>query len=288
VRTASRHDHPDLFWAACGAGRGLGVVTSFEFGLHPLGPDVALAQIAYHRADAPAVLRAWRDLTLTAPDAVTSLAVLWVVPNDPRLPDVLHDQPICLVGACYAGDPADAEAVLKPYRSLASPLRDMSGIYPYAVMQSAFDWFFPDNGRYYWKSHFFGHLGDDAIDSVINGEHTRVNNDSLVAVRHLGGAIARVSPNESAYAHREADYNVSVDGVWTHAADDGRVIDWVRSTWGALRVHATGGVYMNFAGFEDDDDVSPASWLGANAQRVERVRAAYDPDGLFSRAAERP
>src|SRR5262249_42263355 len=135
VRTASPHDHPDLFWAVRGAGRGLGVVTSFEFDLHPLGPEVALAQVAYRRADASSVFRAWRDLCERAPESVTSKLGLWVVPAHPRLPEPLHDQPGCVLAALYAGDPRDAAAVLDPYRSLAPPLLDMSGTYPYVLAQ---------------------------------------------------------------------------------------------------------------------------------------------------------
>ncbi len=130
VRTASRQDHPDLFWAACGAGRGLGVVTSFEFGLHPLGPDVAVAQVAYDIADAPAVLRGWRELTANAPNSVTTKAVTWIVPSHPHLPAELHDRNVVLVVALHAGGADEGSDLVAPFRALATPLLDMSGTYP--------------------------------------------------------------------------------------------------------------------------------------------------------------
>jgi FAD/FMN-containing dehydrogenase len=288
VRTASRHEHPDLFWAARGAGRGLGVVTSFEFDLHPLGPDVAVAQVAYDIADAPTVLRAWRDLSAAAPNTVTSKAVTWVVPNHPQLPAELHDRNVVLVVALHAGDPDEGSDVVAPFRALAAPLLDMSGTYPYAFVQSAFDFVLPDGDRYYWKSHFLDALSDDAIDAVMASEHARANPSSFVVLRALGGAIDDVGPDESAFAHRAARFNVSVDGMWTDPADDDRVIDWVRRTWRALEPFANGGVYLNFAGFADDDDTTPAATLGADWARIERVRTDYDPDGLFADAARQP
>jgi FAD/FMN-containing dehydrogenase len=288
VRTASRHAHPDLFWAAKGAGRGLGVVTSFEFDLHPLGPDVAIAQVAYSIDDAVDVLRAWRDLSASAPNAITSKAVTWVVPAHPHLPPELHDRNVVLVVALYAGDPADSADALAPYRALAAPVLDISGTYPYAAAQSAFDFVLPEGDRYYWKSHFLDELTDDAIDTIVASEHDRANGSSFIVLRALGGTISDVGPDESAFAHRAARFNVSVDGAWTDPADDTRVIDWVRRSWRALQPFANGGVYLNFAGFADDGDVTPASTLGSQWARVEQVRADYDPDGLFAELAQQP
>jgi FAD/FMN-containing dehydrogenase len=146
----------------------------------------------------------------------------------------------------------------------------------------------PEGDRYYWKSHFLDELTDDAIDTILAMEHQRVNPGSFVVIRTLGGAISDVGPDESAFAHRAARFNASVDGTWTDPADDDHVIDWVRRSWRALEPFANGGVYLNFAGFADDDDTTPASTLGANWAQVERVRTDYDPDGLFADAAQQP
>jgi FAD/FMN-containing dehydrogenase len=288
VRTASPEQHADLFWAAKGGGRGLGVVTTFEFDLHPLGPDVTAATVAYADADASTVLRAWRDLALDAPDVISPEVNLWTVPPDPSLPAELHGRPIVLVAALYAGDPADADATLRPYRELAEPLVDMTETMPYAVLQSAFDAIVPDGNRYFFKSHFTDDLTDEAIDALITVGRARPNPDSIVIVRTMGGAIARVSPDDSAYPHRAARFNISLDGLWSDPADDAAVIGWSRQSWDALRPYANGGVYVNFAGFEGETDVNPAATFGGSVDRLEAVRADYDPDGLFTGAAARP
>src|SRR4051812_5386521 len=285
VRTASPHEHPDLFWAARGGGRGLGVVTSFEFGLRPLGPDVAVAQVAYAVEDAEVMLRRFRDLALDAPDSISPKAVLWTIPAIPQLPAEVHGRHVVLAVAVYAGDPAEAEPVLAPYRALAEPVLDMSGTMPYAAVQSAFDFFFPDGGRYYFKSHFLDEWSDEAIALTIERAQERPNEDSFVVIRTLGGAIGRVSADESAYAHRAARFNLSIDCVWDDAASDDEMIGWARRTWSALEPYANGGVYLNFSGFDDDPDVSATNTFGPSLARLERVRAEYDPSGLFDAAA---
>jgi FAD/FMN-containing dehydrogenase len=287
VRTASRHDHPDLFWAARGAGRGLGVVTSFEFELHPLGPDVAVAQVAYAYDDAQAVLRAWRDLALAAPETVSPEAGFWSLPADPELPTELHGAKILLVSVAYVGDPADADAVLAPFRTLATPLIDMSATMPYVAVQSASDPIVPDGGRYYFKSHFMDELTDDAIAAMTTCDAARPTGETLIILRTLGGAIDRVPADESAYPHRGARFNLSIDGIWSDLADDAATIGWVRHTWNTMRPFANGGVYLNFAGFDDEADITTEALLGPNTARLEKVRADYDPDGLFSQAAAR-
>jgi FAD/FMN-containing dehydrogenase len=287
VRTASRHDHPDLFWAARVGGRGLGVVTSFEFELHQLGPDVAAVQVAYAYADAEAGLRGWRDLALAAPDTVSPQAVLWALPADPSLPEQLRGAKILLVAAVYAGDPADAEAVLAPFRTLAAPTIDMSATMPDAAVQSAFDSMVPEGGRHYFKSQFMEDLTDDAIATVMTCDVTRPNNESLVAIRTLGGAIDRVGPDDSAYAHRDARFSLSVDGIWSDPADDEAVIGWVRHTWETMRRVANGGVDVDFVGFEGELDIPTQAVLDPNVAQLDKIRSDYDPHGLFSEGTAR-
>ncbi len=288
VRTASAQQHPDLFWAARGGGRGLGVVTSFEFDLHPLGPDVTVAQVVYAIEDGEQCLAAFRDLAAAAPDAISPQAALWTIPAIDALPAELHRRRVLLVSAMYAGDPADAPPVLDPYRRLATPIGDLTVTAPYADLQSAFDFFFPDGGRYYFKSHFTDRLDDEAIGTIVELAIHRPNEDSFIVIRTLGGAIARVDPDESAYPHRHARFNISIDCVWSDSADDSRVVGWARGAWERLRPFSNGGVYLNFAGFEDESDVSTHATFGSNVARLERVRSAYDPDGLFEAASQRP
>ena len=288
VRTASPREHPELFWAARGGGRGLGVVTSFEFDLHPLGPQVASALVLYPYQEAGSLLRAWPQVTAKVPETVTPELALWSVPPDPAIPERLHGAKTVVVGGVYAGAPGDADAALAPLRRLAEPLADLSGTSPYLEVQRSLDAAFPDGGRYYMLSHFMDGLSDQAIQAVLYWDARRPTPQTLIVIRTLGGAIASVGAEDSAYAHRSARFNLSIDATWSDAVLDGTAIGWARSTWAAIRPFATGGVYVNFAGLGNETHGLRRAVLGANQQRLERIRGAYDPDGLFDAAAHRP
>ncbi len=287
VRTASRDEHADLFWAARGGGRGLGVVTSLEFALHPLGPEVAGALVLYPYEDAGAVLRAWRDVAREAPDTLVPEIGLWSIPPLPDVPEELHGTPVVFVAGVYIGNPVDADPVLAPLRQLGTPLADLSGTSTYVEAQSALDELFPDGGRYYWKSHFLDELTDELIDTVVELDSHRPTPESVVIIRTLGGAISRVADDATAYPHRSAAFNLSVDASWRDPALDDTAIGWARSTWDALAEFGTGGVYLNFAGLGEESAIRAAA-LGRNAARLDAIRRAYDPDGLFEAAAHRP
>jgi FAD/FMN-containing dehydrogenase len=287
VRTASRDDHADLFWAAQGGGRGLGVVTSFEFALHPLGPDVAGALVLYPYEDAGAVLRAFRDVAREAPETLVPEIGLWSIPPLPDVPEELHGKPVVFVSGVYIGNPVDADPVLAPLRQLGTPLADLSGTSTYVEAQSGFDELFPDGGRYYWKSHFLDELSDELIDTVVELDSHRPTPESVVYIRTLGGAISRVADDATAYPHRSAAFNLSVDASWRDPALDDTTIGWARSTWDALAEFSTGGVYLNFAGLGEEPALQAAT-LGSNAARLDAIRRTYDPDGLFEAAAFRP
>ncbi len=287
VRTASETSETDLLWAARGGGRGIGVVTSFEFDLHPLGPEVAVAQCVYPYDQLEPALRAWRDVAASAPETVSPEAMIWSVPPDPEIPDELHGEKVLFALGVFAGEPGDAAPVLDPLNALGTPVLDLGGTYSYAELQSSVDELIPDGGRYYFKSQFLDELSDEAIATIVACDEQRPTPESLIAIRTLGGAIDRVAHDESAYPHRGAAFNVSIDASWTDPADDERVIGWARSAWDALRPFATGGVYVNFAGFDTEADVSHEDIVGDSAARLERVRGQYDPDGLFAGAAGR-
>ncbi len=287
VRTASRDEHTDLFWAARGGGRGIGVVTSFEFDLHPVGPEVTSALVLYPYEDAAALLRAWRDVARAAPDTLAPEVALWSVPPAPDVPAELHGAAVVIVAGVYIGPPADAAPVLAPLRQLGTPIADMTSTTSYVESQSALDELFPDGDRHYWKSHFVDELTDELLDTIVDHDARRPSPESLVIIRTLGGAIARIGPDETAYPHRSASFNVSVDASWQDPGLDDTAIGWARSTWSALAPFATGGLYLNFAGLGDDSDLRAAA-LGHNEARHDRIRRTYDPDGLFGTAASLP
>ena len=288
VRTASRDEHRDLWWAARGGGRGLGVVTSFEFDLHPLGPDVAVAELLYPYEDGERLLKAWREVAAAAPETVAPEFGLWSVPPDPELPEELHGQRAVLVAGAYAGPPEESEAALAPLRRLGTPLVDLSGSVPYLHVQSELDELFAAGQRYYWKSHFLDELTDEAIRVLLACDAERPSPETLIVFRTLGGAIDRVSAEDSAYPHRGARFNLSLDGTWTDPTLDEAAIGWVRATWDAMKPFASGGVYVNFSGFAEEADELRGAVQGASLGRLEEVRRAYDPHGVFEAAARQP
>jgi FAD/FMN-containing dehydrogenase len=287
VRTASHDEHPDLFWAARGGGRGLGVVTSMAFDLHPLGPEVATALVLYPYGEAGSVMRAWREVAGQAPDTLAPEIGLWAIPPLPDVPEELHGERIVMVAGVYVGPPNAADPVLEPLKRLGTPVADLSGRSSYLESQSAMDGLFPDGGRYYWKSHFVDELTDELIDAMVANDADRPTPESVIFIRTLGGAVARIGADESAYPHRRARFNVSVDATWHEAALDATAIGWARSTWDALAGFATGGVYLNFAGLGEEDGLD-ATALGVNRSRLDEIRSRFDPAGLFAAAALRP
>lgn len=288
VRTASRDDHADLFWAARGGGRGIGAVTSFTFDLHPLGPDVASAMFIYPYDDAAQVIRAFADVAPTLPERVGPELVVITVPPAPDFPEALHGQRVVIVAGMYAGPADEGHEPLRPLGELGTPLGGEIADAPYLELQSTFDPLFPDGGRYYMKSHFMDDLSDDAIASLLRADASRPDAEVLIALRTMGGAVSRVSSDESAFAHRAAAFNLSIDPSWTDPSLDDRVISWAREAWDALQPHANGGVYLNFSGLDDDADALQAAIQGSTAGRLAEIRRSYDPDGIFEPAAQRP
>jgi hypothetical protein len=173
--------------------------------------------------------------------------MLWSVALDPEMPAELHGTKALFAIGVFADDPADASPVLDPFARLGEPMIDLSGAFPYADLQSAVYGMFPDGVRYYFKSHFLDELTDEAIATIVECDAERPTPQSLIAIRTLGGAIDRVSPEESAFPHRGARFNLSIDASWTDPSDADRVIGRVRASWEATRPFANGGVYLNFA-----------------------------------------
>ena len=222
------------------------------------------------------MLRAWRDVARRTPDTLAPEIALWSIPPLPDIPDELHGTPVVTVAGVYIGPPADAGPVLAPLRQLGTPLADMTATTPYVESQSALDDLFPDGGRYYWKSHFVDELTDELIDTLVEHDAHRPSPESVIIIRTLGGAIARVGDHETAYPHRSARFNVSVDASWHDPDLDDTAIDWARSTWNALAPFATGGVYLNFAGLGDDTNLRAAA-LGATRPASTRSAAPTTP-----------
>jgi FAD/FMN-containing dehydrogenase len=283
LRRAAPDEHSDLFWALRGGGGNFGVVTSFTFQLHPVGPEVAFAATFYPIEEAAEVMRGWRAYVEEAPDEVTSTCVTITFPANPEMPEAVHDRPVIIVGAVHAGGVEEGMEVLAPLRELGTPLFDMSGPTPFAGVQQGFDPLFPRGQlRAFWKSHYLNELSDAAIDVIAAKAQVRPGPMTLVNAFHMGGAIADVSEEDTAFAERSSPYMISIDGMWGDASEDEANVEWVRSTWRDIGEHANGAVYLNFTGLSGEGtDAGADSGYGRALRRLAEVKKAYDPDNVF-------
>ncbi len=276
---ASADSHPDLFWGIRGGGGNFGVVTSFDFKLHAVGPQVLAGLIVHPFSDAPGLLRQYRSLAAQAPDGLTVWVVLRKAPPLPFLPESVHGKEVLVFAMLYAGSIEAGEAAAKPFRALGKPIADVVGPHPYVGFQAAFDPLLTPGLRNYWKSHNFSELSDGAIDTIVNFVGRLPSPHSEVFIGQLGGAAGRVPASATAYPHRDAAFVMNVHTRWEQKADDARSIAWARELFGAMRPFATGGVYVNFMPEDEGDRVRAA--YGANYERLAALKQRYDPDNRF-------
>ncbi len=282
ILTASPTENPDLFWGVRGGGGNFGVVTSFEFRLHPVGPMVMLGAPMYPEEQAGEILRSWREFMAAAPDELSSMAAIWAVPPAPHLPPEIHGKPVVLLAGVYAGPVEEGERVVQPLRELGTPLADLSGPMPYTVLQRAFDPFFPKGELlYYVKSLNLDHFSDEAIEVLLSHAAQRPSPLTLVLIWHQGGAISRVGAEETAFGRRDAPFMLSIDSAWTDPRDTEKNISWSRALWSAMRPFSTGGLYLNFPGLGEEKEVLVRAAYGPNYDRLVALKNKYDPTNLF-------
>jgi FAD/FMN-containing dehydrogenase len=279
VVRASAAEHPDLFWALRGGGGNFGVVTRFEFRLHPVGPDVLSGLIVYPISDAKAVLRRYRDFMAKAPDELSVWVVLRKAPPLPFLPASAHGQGVVILALVYTGDAKAGEALIAPLRKFGTPLGEHIGVQPYAAWQQAFDPLLTPGARNYWKSHNFTELADGLLDTAIDYASRLPSPECEIFFGAIGGATTRAAPDATAYAHRDARYVMNVHGRWREPADDARGIARARDYFKASAPFASGGVYVNFLTAEEGDRVRAA--YGPSFDRLAKIKRTYDPDNLF-------
>jgi FAD/FMN-containing dehydrogenase len=280
VVRASADEHPELFWALRGGGGNFGVVTRFEFRLHPVGPDVLSGLIVYPISAAKSVLQQYREFVAKAPDDLAVWTVLRQAPPLPFLPEKVHGTGMLALALLYAGDPKQGEPLIEPLRKFGTPLGEHVGVQPYTAWQQAFDPLLTTGARNYWKSHNFSTLSDGLFDAVLDFIGRLPSPQCEIFLGALGGAANRPTPESTAYAHRDAEFVMNVHGRWDDPADDARCIGWARDFFNASAPFATGGVYVNFLTADETDRVSAA--YGSNYHRLAEVKRKYDPDNLFS------
>jgi FAD/FMN-containing dehydrogenase len=281
LRRASATENEDLFWAVRGAGSNFGVVTSFEFQAHPVGPMVMVAAVFYPLDEVKRLLPAWRDAVSAVPDEVSTIALCWSVPAHEPFPPELHGTPVFVVAAVYSGSVEDGERVVQPLRELGEPLIDLGGPWPWLGLQSGFDALFPKGELRYWKSSALSELSDAAIDDIADFAVRRPTPITDVVVWHHGGAMSRVGETDTAYAGRDAPFLVTAEASWTDPAQTDEAIAWARGLVDAMARHSTGGLYLNFPGLGEDQDALVRAGYGANYERLTELKALYDPSNLF-------
>jgi FAD/FMN-containing dehydrogenase len=268
-RSANATEHADLFWAIRGGGGNFGVVTSFEYRLYAVGP--VLAGVVFHPfAKAKEALQFYRDFSRATHAELTTYAVPMTSPDGDK---------VVAIGVCYDGSVAEGERLIAPVRRFGPPLADHIRPIPYTELQSMFDAALPPRRQYYVKAHFLREISDDAIDIVVDHFDRVPSPLSLLFFQQTGGAMQR---GHTAYAHRDALYNLILVAEWLYPRESASHIGWIRELWQAIRPYATGGVYVNDIGQEADDGAEQIrAAYGANYQRLSELKQRYDPTNLF-------
>lgn len=271
--------HADLFWATRGGGGNFGIVTSFEFKLHPVGPVVMSGPAVFPFEQARSVLQKYREFCASCAEELTVWAVMRDAPPLPFLAPEVHGTRVLILAALYNGPVADGEKALSSLRKLGQPIADGFGPHPFSGFQQAFDPLLTPGARNYWKSHNFTGLSDELIDTLVNYGSRLPSPQSEIFVAQVGGATNRVAPDATAYPHRDVEFVMNVHTRWDTADQDNVCVSWAREFYDATESFATGGVYVNFIS-EDEDRIQGA--YGANYDRLSKVKSKYDPDNFFS------
>ena len=278
VRTASATENADLFWALRGGGGNFGVVTSFEFQLHPI-KDVYVGLFFYELEHAGTLLRFYREFIQTAPEAYGAFPAFQVAPPLEFIPADRHGDTFCLAVVHWAGPLEEGENAMKPFRDLAPVVAEMVGPMPYPALNAAFDPIFPKGIRSYWKGNFVTELSDAAIEAHLAYGPQVPEVSATMHLYPINGACHRVGPTDTAFAYRDATYATVIVCAWEDPAVDAERIQWVRDYYEATAPHSEPGGYVNF--MADDDQTRIQDNYGGNYPRLRDVKRTYDPDNLF-------
>jgi FAD/FMN-containing dehydrogenase len=280
---ASANDHPDLFWALRGGGGNFGVVGSFRFTLHPVGPTVMAGPVFWAAEDTADVLRFYREFVTDAPDELGNIIRLGTIPPLPGVSEELHFRPAIAVASCYAGPVEDGDRAVRALREFGTPLVDLVGPAQYVDHQRSIDDTVPHGWHYYWKGTSFTDMSDEVIDIVAEHAYAASSPRSYAAIFHMGGAVARVPHDATAYAGRDVGHNMSIDAVWL-PEESGQHADaetaWARGFLEALRPHGA-GVYVNFLDSDDDASRVREAYGDDTYRQLAEVKAKYDPENVF-------
>lgn len=280
--TASENENAELFWGLRGGGGNFGIVTSFEFRLHPVGSMVTLCMPWYPVEDAKELLPKWRDFMQDAPEALSSSAYFWTVPAVPDFPKEFHGKRAVIFGGVYTGPLEEGERITRPLRELGTPFLDLSGQMPWTTVQQAFDPFFPAGQRqYYFKSRYLKNLDEATINALIPRGVNPPSPSVLIVIWHNGGAMSRVAAEETAFMGRDATYLFSVDAIWDDPDETEKVLAYSRAYLAEMEPYSTGGLYVNFAGLAEEGEQLVKDAYGTHYSRLVALKTRYDPSNLF-------
>ena len=277
--TASAEEHADLFWGLRGGGGNFGIVTSFEFRLHPLGPVLG-GMLIYPAARAAEVLRFHRDFVATAPDELFTIPIFTTAAVAPYVPAHLQGQPVLYMVICYSGEPAAGEDIVRPLRTFGPPDADLVGIKPYREVQTLLDAANPRGRLNYWKAEYLTGLSDAAIETIVAYAGQKLSPYSKVLIPQLQGAISRVGHDVTAYVHRQAPFLLNINAMWTEPGETEAQIAWARDFWAAMQPFSAGGVYVNFLSNEGEERVK-AAYDASTYERLVALKQKYDPTNFF-------
>jgi FAD/FMN-containing dehydrogenase len=276
---ASRDENPDLFWGVRGGGGNFGIVTEFEFRLNPVGPIVLAGPVFWAMEDSPELLRFYRDWIADAPDDLMTIVIHRKAPPLPFVPTELHGKPVVAVACCYAGSAEEGEKVVRPLKEFGSPVLDLCEPKPYLTHQAMFDPTFPHGRWYYFRACDVTELTDEVIDITV--DHTSRISSPFTAfpIWQMGGAVARVDDDETAFSGRAAGHTFNISGTTDTAEGFAEERDWVRNFWSALEPYHT-SVYTNF--LMDEGEARIRAAYGADKyDRLKALKRKYDPDNFF-------
>ena len=279
IVNAADDEHTDLLWALKGGGGSCGVVTSFEYRLNEVGPEVMHMQLFLPMDQAEEGLTFYRELLAASSESVSCFALFINTPPVEPFPPDQHGSTCLALVAMHAGSFEDAEEELKPLAEFGNPMLSVLAPIPYTTLQSSFDAAAPDGGRYYWKAQYLKELSDEFIETLVSNVDPLPGAFSNVFIEPLGGAVSRVDPTATAFPHRGVDFGVGISSGWESPDDDEACIAWTRALHDTLTPFGTGGVYINYI---DRDEDRTTDAYGQNLRRLRELAAKYDPEGMFS------